>query len=230
MKREDGGHDDQQCGRRGRGRPNRVTKDAIIAAARSLPSEELTMQAVADHLGVGRKSLYYHVNDRAALLKMVLVDRFQDRLRDVHLTSKHDWRSVLHDFAHALRETLAEAGTAGAYFELSGLDAPGALEAFEYVLQTMVNAGFDLQTAGRAATFACDIAITSARYITAEESTDSQPQSLEVLRVMQSMPASSTPALRQVIATRESERTTSGAFEFEFDVLVGWLAQQLASQ
>ena len=192
--------------------------------------DELTMQAVADHLGVGRKSLYYHVTDRAALLKMVVVDRFQDRLRDVDLTSQDDWRIVLHAFAHALRETLAEAGTAAAYFELNGLDAPGALEAFECVLQTMVHAGFDLQTAGRAATFACDIAMTSARYITAEESTDSQPQSLEVLRIMQSMPTSSLPALRQVIATRESERTTSGAFEFEFEVLIGWLTQRLASQ
>lgn len=47
---------------------------------------------------------------------------------------------------------------------------------------------------------------------------------------MQSMPASSLPALRQVIATRESERITNGAFEFEFDVLTGWLTQSLASQ
>ncbi len=188
------------------------------------------MQSVADHLGVGRKSLYYHVNDRAALLKFVVVDRFQDRLRDVDLTSMDDWRSALHAYAYSLRETLVEAGTAAAYFELSGLEAPTALEAFERVLQMMVHAGFDLQTAGRAATFACDIAMTSARYITAEERTDSQPQNLEVLRVMQGMPASSIPALRQVIATRESERTTSGAFDFEFEVLIAWLTQRLANQ
>lgn len=207
-----------------------MSKEAIISAARSLPLDDLTMQSVADHLGVGRKSLYYHVNDRAALLRLVLLDRLQDRLRDADLTSIDDWRSVLHAFAYALRETLAEAGFAAAYFELSGLNAPAALEAFEYVLQTMVNAGFDVQTAGRAATFACDIAITSARYITAEESTDSQPQSLEVLRVMQSLPASSLPKLRQVIATRQSERTTSGAFEFEFEVLIAWLTQRLGSR
>lgn len=229
MNCDDVGHDDL-TGRRGRGRPNRVSKEAIISAARSLPPDELTMQSVADRLGVGRKSLYYHVNDRAALLRLVVVDRFQDRLRDVDLASKDDWRGVLHAYAFALRETLAEAGAAAAYFELNGLDAPAALESFECVLQTLVHAGFDLHTAGRAATFACDIAITSARYIAAEESADSQPQSLEVLRVMQSMPTSSLPTLRQIIATRESERTSSGAFEFEFDVLIGWLTQRLANQ
>lgn len=207
-----------------------MSKEAILSAARSLPLDELTMQSVADRLGVGRKSLYYHVNDRAALLRLVVVDRFQDRLRVVESTSNEDWRIVLHAFAYALRETLVEVGTAAAYFELGGLDAPAALEAFERVLQTMIHAGFDLQTAGRAATFACDIAMTSARYITAEESTDSQPQNLEVLRVIQGMPASSLPTLRQVIATRESERTTSGAFDFEFEVLIAWLTQRLADR
>jgi AcrR family transcriptional regulator len=227
---DDVDHDDLRFGRRGRGRPSRVSKEAILSAARSLPLDELTMQAVADHLGVGRKSLYYHVNDRVALLKMVVVDRFQDRLRDVDLASKDDWRTVLHAYAYALRESLVEVGTAATYFELSGVDAPAALEAFERVLQTLVDAGFDLQTAGRAATFACDIAMASARYITAEETTDSQPQSLEVLRVLQRMPASSLPVLRQVIATRESERTTNGAFDFEFEVLIGWLTQRLTNQ
>lgn len=207
-----------------------MSKEAIISVARSVPLDELTMQSVADRLGVGRKSLYYHVNDRAALLKLMVVDRFQDRLREVDVSSHDDWRTALRTFAYALRETLVEVGTAAAYFELSGLDAPAALEAFERVLQTMVHAGLDLQTAGRAATFACDIAMTSARYITAEESTDSQPQTLEVHRVMQGMPASALPALRQVIATRESERTTSGAFDFEFEVLVAWLTQRLADQ
>lgn len=206
-----------------------MSKEAILSAARSLPLDELTMQSVADRLGVGRKSLYYHVNDRAALLRLVVADRFQDRISDVDLSSNDDWRIILHAYAYALRETLVEVGTAAAYFELSGMDAPAALEAFECVLQTMVHAGFDLHTAGRAATFACDIAVTSARYITAEDSTDSQPQNLEVLRVIQGMPASYLPALRQVIATRESERTTSGAFDFEFEVLLAWLTQRLAN-
>src|SRR5689334_6406529 len=49
---------------RRRGRPPTIDRAGIVAAARRLDPKTLTLQAVADDLGVQRQSLSYHVADR----------------------------------------------------------------------------------------------------------------------------------------------------------------------
>jgi AcrR family transcriptional regulator len=58
--------------------PSRTSLDAIVAAARALVTsggvDALTMQAVAEKVGVRAPSLYKRVRDRSALLRLVVED------------------------------------------------------------------------------------------------------------------------------------------------------------
>jgi|HubBroStandDraft_3_1064219.scaffolds.fasta_scaffold12670_6 AcrR family transcriptional regulator len=66
-----GFHDDVVAPRT-RGRPARISRERIIAAARTIAPETLTMQKVADVLGVDPKALNYHVGDRDGLRQLVV--------------------------------------------------------------------------------------------------------------------------------------------------------------
>src|SRR3954469_17552760 len=65
-------------GRR-RGRPPRISQDQIADAALEVGLSELTLRAVADHLGVTVAALYHHVDGKDALLRLA-ADRSARRL------------------------------------------------------------------------------------------------------------------------------------------------------
>src|ERR1700756_3174848 len=50
------------------GRPAVISREKVLDAARQLRSHELTMNAVAERLGVQRASLYYHFKSRQDLI------------------------------------------------------------------------------------------------------------------------------------------------------------------
>ena len=78
MNREGVEHDDKQCGRRGRGRPNRVGKEAILDAAHASLSRNrrTTMQEIAEAAGVGRTTIYRYFPTRRDL-EQALSERAQ---------------------------------------------------------------------------------------------------------------------------------------------------------
>ena len=80
---------------RTRGRPPRISQEQIVSAARSVAGKNLTMQAVADALGVSRKALHYYVGDREGLLTLMVLDRFDRELAPVELPEDDEWRVTL---------------------------------------------------------------------------------------------------------------------------------------
>lgn len=62
--------------------PEKTTREAIVAAGRELVEqlgvEGLTMQAVADEVGVRAPSLYKRVRDRRELLSLIVADSLED--------------------------------------------------------------------------------------------------------------------------------------------------------
>ncbi|MGV0849508.1 TetR/AcrR family transcriptional regulator C-terminal domain-containing protein [Mycolicibacterium phlei] len=207
---------------RTRGRPPRLSRDQIVAAARDVASADLTMQAVADRLGVSRKSLHYYVGDREGLLSLVLVDRFERELGDVDLP-EGDWRKVLRAYAVAFRDGLIQVGRATDFNRLRGIGAAAALALADRVLGVLLDAGFDPDTARHALTAASNIA-QSAAHDSAAETDGVHRHRAETAAALDREPRDTYPALRRVLASAQTQRhDAERQFEFELDLLIGGL-------
>ena len=120
------GVDGDVVGPRTRGRPARISRERIIAAARTIEPEALTMQRVADVLGVDPKALNYHVRDRDGLRQLVVLDVFESELRRVKIPGGGDWREVIRAYVHALREATIKLGVLAVAIHLPGTEGLGS--------------------------------------------------------------------------------------------------------
>src|SRR6476659_11131852 len=89
---------------RSRSRKNSSIRQRIVEAARahffSHGFRRVTMDDLADELGVSKKTLYAHFPSKIALLEAVLADKFasvEARLKEVTRTYPHDFSSALHE-------------------------------------------------------------------------------------------------------------------------------------
>ncbi len=108
--------------RRGRGRPPRIDQKQIVAAARAIAPGALTMQAVADALGVDRTTLHYYVGDRDGLLELVVADLFDSELRSLKLPENASWQEVLRAYGSAIRQGVLKLGLTTTSFTASTWD------------------------------------------------------------------------------------------------------------
>jgi AcrR family transcriptional regulator len=125
--------------RRAGGRPARISREQILAAARRIPANELTMPKVAERLGVNAAALYYHFASRDALLaelSAVLVNEFALRPAD----PRH-WREWLLGTAEELLCFLLANPVTLSVQEWWWL-ARMSLPLLEAVLETLEGAGF----------------------------------------------------------------------------------------
>ncbi|WP_045746093.1 TetR/AcrR family transcriptional regulator [Actinoplanes rectilineatus] len=146
-----------------RGRPARVDRARIVAAARTMNPETLTMQAVAEELGVDRKTLNYHVSDREGLLELVALDVLSTQVGTPPAAPPGDWRRSLRDFATTIHDGMAGMGALFEYVRMPLTAGLQPLETGERILSTLVGAGFSPDDAARAVTLVTQIVYTSAR-------------------------------------------------------------------
>lgn len=212
---------------RQRGRPRRISRDRIVSAARSVAPEALTMQAVADLLGVDPKALNYHVGDRDALRELVALDVFESALARVALPADGDWRSVLRTYCAALRDAVIELGVLATYFRLppSGI---GALAPVERVLQKLVDAGFSVDDAGHALRLVTELGHAAGREAVFLEQSRVHPNVDEVAMALGGAADSSFPMLRQIVAARGDDTDDAAQLLFSLDVVITGLEQMLS--
>src|SRR5438045_582032 len=89
--------------RTSRGRKHDSTRQRIVDAARahffSHGFRSVTMDDLADELGISKKTLYAHFPGKIELLEAVLADKFADveaKLKEVTRTHPHDFPAALH--------------------------------------------------------------------------------------------------------------------------------------
>jgi AcrR family transcriptional regulator len=212
-----------------RGRPPRISRDQIVEAARSVAATRLTMQAVADALGVSRKALHYYVGDREGLLTLVVLDLFDQQLNRVELPSDGDWRAVLSAYAVAFRDGLIKVGTVTDFAQLRGVGVEAALALAERVLDALLTAGLDPDSARYGLTAASNIAQSAAHIIVAQTAAGEHRHRAQTSAALQREPQDTYPALRRVLASADSQgHDAERQFEFELQLLIAGLDRLLS--
>ena len=212
---------------RTRGRPPRISRDQIVAAARSIASSDLTMQAVADALGVSRKALHYYVGDRAGLLTLMVLDQFERELARVELPADDDWRGTLRAYAVAFRDGLIRVGIedqATDFTQVRGLSTAAALALADRVLDALLSAGLDPDSARHGLTAASNIAQSAAQTVIAQTGSGVHRHRAETSEALSQEPEGNYPALRRVLESAEATGYDAQTqFEFELDVVIAGL-------
>jgi TetR/AcrR family transcriptional regulator, tetracycline repressor protein len=213
--------------RRTRGRPPRISREQIVAAARSVATKPLTMQAVADALGVSRKALHYYVGDREGLLTLVILDLFERELDRVELPVD-DWPVMLRAYAVAFRDGLIQVGVATDLAQVRGIGVSAVLALGDRVLEALLTAGLDPDCARHGLTAASNIAQSAAHSAIVQTASGVHHHRAGTIAALEHEPADTYPALRRVLASADGEVPDADSqFEFELDLLIGGLERIL---
>jgi len=128
-----------------------VSRDRILRAAIGIADQHgvgaVTMRAVASRLGVQAMALYNHVANKKDILDGMVdlvVEQF-DLPRD-----EDDWREAMRRRAVSARRVFGRHRWAPLLIDSRESSGPSALCYFEWVLATLLRAGFSLDTAARA--------------------------------------------------------------------------------
>lgn len=215
--------------RRGRGQSAGLDRARIVEAARGLSPKQLTMQAVADRLGVDRSALHYHVPDRPALLELVAEDTFATYLSPVGIADDIDWREGLRLLARATRDSVVATGQFASYLRLVSPAGGDVLKPTEIVLGRMVDAGFDLVESARAIYALSGLAMSLAQGQIAAHEDGPHPAVRETRRALAETDPALHPLLSQV-SESPNDVFDDASFDDLVDIFIGGLAQRLAQR
>ncbi len=205
--------------RRKRGNSAGITPARIVAAARGLDPDNLTMQAVADELGVDRKAVVYHVNDKEALLELLAVDAFSVHFAATVIPASADWKQAIQYYATGMKDSLVASGGLATYFRLNSPSGVASVQTAETVLEKMISAGFDTETAARSLVLITDVVMAYARDVVMNAREGGHPQKGELHRIVQTPEAGSLGALRDLDET-QFEPYDDRQFDFAINTLL----------
>lgn len=148
---------------RQQGRHAGLNRRQIAEAARSLEPHSLSIQAVADLLGVDRKAVNYHVTNLTGLLELVAVDAFTMNFAEVDLSKISDWKLACRAYAFALHDSLVTTGALVSYFRFQDPGDLTMLGPADVVMQRLYAVGFTDEQVGNAIILIVNVAMSAAR-------------------------------------------------------------------
>jgi AcrR family transcriptional regulator len=150
-------------GRRARGSRAGLNLARIIEAARSIDADALTMQAVADKLGVDRKAVNHHVSDRESLLRLVALDAFSQGSSAVDIPVDASWQEACRIYAVAFADSVIATDALAEHLMPDGSLYTQFAEPAEAIAKKLTEAGLDDETTVRSLALLTNICWAYAR-------------------------------------------------------------------
>jgi AcrR family transcriptional regulator len=198
----------------------------IVDAARTLDREGLSLQAVADRLGVDRKAISYHVAGRQELIDLVATQSIGEELGGLELPE--DWHAAIYSWAAATRRAMLREGSMG--LVIDHVPGAGILTSIDALLQRLLNAGFDEISAGRALYCLTGIVFAGARDTLLVERHGEHPTMAEVAHVLGSLPDDRLPHLRRLPLAGDPLRNAEDQARFDIELVVAGLQHRLVGR
>ncbi|GAA3909529.1 hypothetical protein GCM10022382_15150 [Microbacterium invictum] len=187
------------------------------------------MQAVADELGVDRKTVHYHVKDREELVLLVAQDVFTDELARVTVDPAADWREAIRSFAVAVRDASVAAGVNAALVQIDPDNDWEALAPAEAALRALLGAGFDELTSAQLLTTAGVLATGFARDLATERQAGPRAQRDAVKRALRAHSDGGLPALEHLVDNEAAiDAGNEASFQFALEIMVSGAEQILS--
>src|SRR5215470_10174973 len=145
-----------------RGRPPSFTSDELVAAARRMGPDAVSVPALAAELGVARTSIYWHVRDRDAIGELVL-GAIIDEGGTSHWAPepRQSWDEVMASYARTTRGGLVAAGGWIRYATPATVFRPAQLHAMDSLVERLKACGFSIDDATRAYAFLFQVVLAS---------------------------------------------------------------------
>ena len=145
-----------------RGRPPTFTRDELIAAARRLGPDAVSVPALAAELGVARTSIYWHIRDREEIGGLVLgaiID--EGDTAQWAPASGRSWDEVMASYARTTRGGLLAAGGWIRYATPPLVLGRSQLRAMDGLVERLRACGFSINDATRAYAFLFQVVLAS---------------------------------------------------------------------
>ncbi len=221
---------DQPPAPRRRGRPPRISVDMIVAVTREIPARDVTVQAVADALGVDRKAVHYYVRGREELLALVAAELVGENVQRIAISADDDWRDVLRGFAVGMRDAIVDTGSYSHYLDMPTLFL-AAIDVVEISLSALLRAGFAELEAGHTLNFVAEFVSESAAVEVASRSGARTPISPRSRPRSSSVSVNTRPALERVIAVAGSTADWGDTLrDFDIEVAISGLEALLRAK
>lgn len=212
--------------KRGRGRPQRISRDQIVAAALELGPADLRMSDVAKALDVGSAALYNHVRDREELLALMAA-RILDETEydDFEPAPGATWQEWITAFARATRSAVLANPQLLQYVRLTSAPTGLRLDRIEHLAAVMDKAGFSTRDVQHGVQHVYTLALGEA-WQQALSADGEDPQFAEFASGVKQRTAD-LPHLADMVAARPE---ADAQFDFALDCLLGGLERRVGQR
>jgi len=207
-----------------------LTRERVLRAAMEVADERgagaVTMRAVASRLGVEAMSLYNHVKNKDAILDG-MVDIVAEEI-DLPIDAD-GWREAMRRRAVSAHRAFARHPWAPALMDSRKTSGPARLRYFDWVLATLVGAGFSLEAAARCFSVLDSYIYGFGRQQLSMTAGEAPPKEM-AKALLAAVPADDYPHLHQmVLLAMDTGYDAEADFAFGLDVVLDGLGQMLSA-